>query len=739
MTNRHDDQQVLLAELRASGDSALLAQASRLEQRYHAREMAGLSQDVYDSARGTGSAPVGWIRGSENLDLLRAAMSGSGLDDEALQRLLRPDESGFRAEIYLPDPEVLGPGYKPTVVFKGSANEVRMPDGTLRNTAAEDFLGNNFPQSIGLKTDYYDRAMSLAMRLKREGFDFELSGHSLGGGMASAASAVTGMHTVTFNAAGLHENTARAFSQDNGGLPLFDTRRTVTALEVQGDLLNAGVQGDLAGLGVNQRERMAGLLQDVASVVQNVPQADRMLRDRLLADIPEASHPAIEAFIGRLAQGDSARLIRDLPQAAGVREPPLVAMTDEARALVQREQAASLGDLHRLAGPLLTVASASARGANAGRAAGQLLADGGTMFDRTFDVTGDLAAGALARTGTFAESGYRVAGSSADQGVRVLGEAAAQGRQAAAGLEAFAGHAQGWMQERSGNARATGARVLGTLVGVVSESGQRSLEDRADALEAQAWQARERARAEATEALERGQASAAAIRGRADQAGTAVRGAFDDAGAGHRDALVYMGERLDAGLDVVGNRVSTTTSYAPTGGAVLGGTTGALFGATVTYHPNNPFTAYNVASTVALVREAERGVGESVARHGMHSAMIPSLDYDIEQREQAARESLQRMHERYGAGPEQRQPAANGNGVARPPWLTGENRQALEHYLESVQSGDAARISAAAAGLVQTPGANAWLQGGRAQLEAGREPANAEAVRTAGDEAGVAR
>ncbi len=83
-------------------------------------------------------------------------MSNKQLLDE-----LQPDKSGFRAEIYLPDPKILGPGYKPVVAIKGSSGEVVTSRG-LRDTTKEDFLANNFPQSVGLETDYYDRAMTLA-------------------------------------------------------------------------------------------------------------------------------------------------------------------------------------------------------------------------------------------------------------------------------------------------------------------------------------------------------------------------------------------------------------------------------------------------------------------------------------------------------------------------------------------------------------------------------------------------
>jgi hypothetical protein len=110
--------------------------------------------------------PAGWVRASENLPTLRQQMPElAGIDDQTLREYLQPKNSGFRAEIYLPDPAILGPGYKPTTAFKGSNGEVLQADGTRRETGPEDFGANNFPQAIGQKTDYYDRAMRLATTL----------------------------------------------------------------------------------------------------------------------------------------------------------------------------------------------------------------------------------------------------------------------------------------------------------------------------------------------------------------------------------------------------------------------------------------------------------------------------------------------------------------------------------------------------------------------------------------------
>jgi hypothetical protein len=44
-----------------------------------------------------------------------------------------------------------------------------------------------------------------------------ITGHSLGGGLASAASLVTGLHAVTFNASGVNERTVARYGVDLSG------------------------------------------------------------------------------------------------------------------------------------------------------------------------------------------------------------------------------------------------------------------------------------------------------------------------------------------------------------------------------------------------------------------------------------------------------------------------------------------------------------------------------------------
>ncbi|WP_202839646.1 hypothetical protein [Luteimonas saliphila] len=120
-----------------------------------------------------------------------------------------------------------------------------------------------------------------------------------------------------------------------------------------------------------------------------------------------------------------------------------------------------------------------------------------------------------------------------------------------------------------------------------------------------------------------------------------MQGDIERAGASTRGQLARVGAQLEAGLDATGERILGVAGRAPAAGAALGGTTGMLAGTVVTCGPGDPFTAIDVASTVCLVQQAKGSVHEAVERHGMASAVIPSLDSEIARREQAARELLQ--------------------------------------------------------------------------------------------------
>lgn len=257
------EQQQRVEGLRALGTPQATELAAELEARYHGQEMAGLSADVYHWV-GEGvspSAPVGWTRASED----PATLARYGLTQENLA----PANSGFRAELYIPDPAIHGADAQPVLAFKGTTA-----------TSAEDW-SNNFGQGTGGQTDYYDRAMTLAIKVDRatDG-EFEVTGHSLGGGMASAASAVTGAQANTFNSAGLHPNTAPEYISRNGlGTPVADTSELVTVYQVEGEILTT-LQESASDIDPQRADQIGGLVRFAAGVATN-PFVEGQIEDRV--------------------------------------------------------------------------------------------------------------------------------------------------------------------------------------------------------------------------------------------------------------------------------------------------------------------------------------------------------------------------------------------------------------------------------------------------------------------------
>lgn len=706
MTSRHEAQQRLVEDLRSEGSQEALDAAVRLQAGHHAQEMAMLSHDVYDASRQAGEPPPGWIRATADLDALRAALPGLDMTDEHLRELLVPRESGFRAEIYLPDPDVLGPGYKPTIVFKGSKGEV-MENGALRETALEDFLGNNLPQSLGLQTDYYDRAMRLAVALRRQGVEFDLAGHSLGGGMAAAASAVTGMRAVTYNAAGLHPNTAKDFAADRN-IPLYDTLDHVTAWQVQGDLLNDGMQSDLRGMSDMQRERMALLLSNAVDAIRHTPAGRDYLEARLVSALSEDSRAAVREFLDVLQKGDVASLISDLPEAAGKRMPPLVAMTRDERDLVAREDQASMAELHQLGGPLLSVLAMGARGANAGARMGEVVANGGRALGDGLATTGDVARAGTALAGAHIDRTWQGAGIVLEQRTQAIGEFTAQARMVGAHGAAAIDHAQGWAQSGVANAREGLLRSAGDAAGVLSEAWREGLHTRAGRIEAEGDAALERNRSEAAAAIEQGRVAA---QGRRDVAGAIAEGVQTGTGAVGalaRSQLVYAGERLDAGFEVAGAQLTQVTAHAPNAGAGLGGLSGVIVGGALRFDPRTPSGIQHWSGAIVLVREAGPALSEAVGRHGMESAVLPSLERHVAEQDAAAREMLRERDRKVEARTLQTQSAL----------LSGGTGAALERLLSAVRQGDAEAAKQASSALMETTGAQAWLAEGQVRLAA---------------------
>jgi len=168
--------------------------------------------------------PGGWERASD--DDLRDL----GLIDANGDNLTRIEGSDFRADVFArPDPNNMPDGKEYTIAFRGTTNFAPWSSDSRANAG----------QAMGRETAYYSRAIEIGERaaLLSPG-PTRIVGHSLGGGMASAAAGAGGFEANTFNAAGLHDNTIAQLQRND--------EAQVTAYYVEGEALS--VSQDSTGL-----------------------------------------------------------------------------------------------------------------------------------------------------------------------------------------------------------------------------------------------------------------------------------------------------------------------------------------------------------------------------------------------------------------------------------------------------------------------------------------------------------
>lgn len=187
----------------------LQAAANRFEKNNSVVEQAKLAQNVYNPKLDT---PQGWNNVSGDPAKLAQYKLKSG--DFSIPG------TNFRAQVYEPDKDVFGSDFKPQVVFQGT-DKYKLSDWK-----------NNLMQGMNKDSAYYSRAVSIGKALAKSGADVDIVGHSLGGGMASAASRTSGLAATTFNSAGLNPLTVARY----GGTPVASD---IQAYRVEGEVLTA--------------------------------------------------------------------------------------------------------------------------------------------------------------------------------------------------------------------------------------------------------------------------------------------------------------------------------------------------------------------------------------------------------------------------------------------------------------------------------------------------------------------
>ncbi|OAX55911.1 hypothetical protein A6R73_15335, partial [Xanthomonas translucens pv. poae] len=532
------------------------------------------------------------------------------------------------------------------------------PDG-LRETTGEDFLANNFPQSVGLQTDYYDRAMGLAYQMRRGQLDFELAGHSLGGGMASAAAAVTGVHTTTFNAAGLHPITAQRFAQENG-LPVYDTQKNVVAYQVAGEILNDGIQQNIHRLDAFRREELGAVLKDTSVLLKDLPQGRALLASQLDASVPRYAQPSVHAFLDRLEQGDTAQLLHELPLAAGQPQPLLAAKRrehpdDPGSRPVDRERHLSLREVSNFAGPMLTTLALGAQGAQAGLQAGQLVDAAGRVAGRGMDEAGDATRASTQFGADASVQATHALGAAAAGAVWHAADAAASVRQGLGHSDAHVDRLQGEVQS---GAALLGSGALRQAARWLPEGLREQADAQAERLAQAAAQAQQRQQAEAAQALHAASQEAQRLREVAHEAAQGIEARSERLGQVQHAAIAGTGAVVDRALDSAGRQTQHLAAQAPAVSAGLGATVSAGTAANVQYNPLfATANVVNLAGTSVLVRETGASAKEATDRHLMTETLLPSLDARIQDIAHKARQHL---------APERSDPQAPAAGATAP-------------------------------------------------------------------------
>jgi hypothetical protein len=171
---------------------------------------------------------------------------------------------------------VFGSDFKDTVAFKGSAS-------------LEDFK-NNAQQGLNMHSDYYEKAVDIGRRIEQKGADVTITGHSLGGGMASAASVASGRVATTFNPAGLHSDTVTRYG---GTVHASDIQR----YQVEGEVLDgAQSQGLLSTLamaavggvpGIVSKLVVAAVMPDAVGSLRKLPGSGNPVSRHSMSDVIE--------------------------------------------------------------------------------------------------------------------------------------------------------------------------------------------------------------------------------------------------------------------------------------------------------------------------------------------------------------------------------------------------------------------------------------------------------------------
>jgi len=105
----------------------------------------------------------------------------------------------------------------------------------------------NIAQAVGVDTQQYQEAIDIAREVKEQYGDglIAVTGHSLGGGLATNASAITQIPAIVYNAAAVHDRTLKRNDIDPQAFRQEAESGQVVNYRVKGDIVNAISRGTL--------------------------------------------------------------------------------------------------------------------------------------------------------------------------------------------------------------------------------------------------------------------------------------------------------------------------------------------------------------------------------------------------------------------------------------------------------------------------------------------------------------
>ena len=126
---------------------------------------------------------------------------------------LKDPSTGFKADIY----KDKNGDY--VLVYRGTYSDPDHPENDLIHDWSKEWTDDNMKQGLGMGSKQYKKSIELAKKVKkgseRQGKQMTIAGHSLGGGLATAAGAATGSKTYAFCPAGVHPNTYKMYGVKN--------------------------------------------------------------------------------------------------------------------------------------------------------------------------------------------------------------------------------------------------------------------------------------------------------------------------------------------------------------------------------------------------------------------------------------------------------------------------------------------------------------------------------------------